>query len=321
MRRPWRVLLLAVGCGLFAYLVDRLGVAEIVRPLLQIKWYFALAAAIYAAYDLTRTLAYYQCVSASGYCSYWALARLRVAGESVQFLTSTGLFLSEPGKMWLLKSKGLSAKHAVAATLAENLVYTFTSAALTIAGLTVLLEKFQPAPGVALSAKILIAVMSAFLAAAAVAIAGRIYLIGGILKGVRKLPVVGRRVRFADQDVREMEDLLFLVLRKPRMLSILAVEAAAQALLTLELFVFLRAAGGPSSAFQAFVIEGATKFVGMAFFFIPGQVGASEGAYALVFRAMGLAASAGFALAVARRLRSFLVAAVGLALAPLWRGR
>jgi uncharacterized membrane protein YbhN (UPF0104 family) len=67
------------------------------------------------------------------------------------------------------------------------------------------------------------------------------------------------------------------------------------------------------------LIEGATKFIGVAFFFIPGQVGAAEGVYALVFKAIGLSASAGFALALARRLRNLLFAGIGLALTPLWR--
>jgi len=46
------------------------------------------------------------------------------------------------------------------------------------------------------------------------------------------------------------------------------------------------------------LIEGATKFIGLAFFFIPGRMGAAEGTYALIFKTVGLSASAGFALAV-----------------------
>ncbi len=101
--------------------------------------------------------------------------------------------------------------------------------------------------------------------------------------------------------------------------SILAIEFAAQALLVLELFVLLRTTGKPFSVLHPFLIEAATKFIGLAFFFIPGQVGAAEGTYAFIFKTVGLPASAGFALAVARRLRSLLVAGAGLALAPLLR--
>jgi hypothetical protein len=81
----------------------------------------------------------------------------------------------------------------------------------------------------------------------------------------------------------------------------------------------LRTTGKPFSVLDPLLIEASTKFVGLVFFFIPGQVGAAEGAYALIFKTVGLSASMGFALALARRLRSILVAGIGLALAPLWK--
>ncbi len=109
--------------------------------------------------------------------------------------------------------------------------------------------------------------------------------------------------------------------RPLRFLTILAFELAAQALLVLELFLLLRTTKETFSFVDPFLIEAATKFVGLAFFVIPGQVGATEGTYAVIFKIVGLSASAGFALAVARRLRSLLVAGVGLALAALWKDR
>jgi hypothetical protein len=52
------------------------------------------------------------------------------------------------------------------------------------------------------------------------------------------------------------------------------------------------------------------------------QLGVSEGAYAVVFNAMGLSAAAGFALAFLRRARTLVVAGIGLwTLAVLTRHR
>jgi hypothetical protein len=146
------------------------------------------------------------------------------------------------------------------------------------------------------------------------------YLIGAIIKGAGSLPWIGKRIRIGAQDLRETEDLLFAVLRdRPlRFLSIVAIECGAQALLILELYLLLRATTPEFPALYPALIESATKFIGLTFFFIPGQVGASESAYAIIFETVGLPASAGFALAIARRLRSLLVAGVGLAFAPRW---
>jgi hypothetical protein len=102
-------------------------------------------------------------------------------------------------------------------------------------------------------------------------------------------------VQLTESDVREKEDLLFVVLRdRPlRFLLIVAVQLAAQALLVLELFVLLRTT---RAAF----------------------LGAGRGYLRIIFKTVHLPASAGLALAVARRLRSLLLSGTGLALAPLW---
>jgi len=312
---------LGFGCVLFVYLLVRLNPAEILSLLLGIGWYFGLIAAAYAGHQLLRAIAFWKCVTANTRTSYWDIVRIRLSGEAIQFLTSTGPFLAEPAKVWLLRGRGLSIKHAAAATVSEYLIYTFTSAAFGIAGLTYLVGHFELSRPEAVAAKVIAYVMGAFLLAAALAIIFRIYLIGTIMKGVGKLPGIGKHLQLDDKDVRDTEDLLFVVLRDHplRFLSILAIEFAAQALLVLELFILLRTTGKPFSILHPLLIEGATKFVGLAFFFIPGQVGAAEGTYALIFKTVGLSASAGFALAVARRLRSILVAGVGLAFAPLWR--
>jgi len=306
---------------LFTYLLVRLGVAQITSLLLGIGWYFGLIAAMYAGHQLIRAFAYWKCVAASGRSSYWEIVRIRLSGEAIQFLTSTGPFLAEPSKVWLLQKQGLNIKHAVAATVLEYLIYILTSAALAIAGLTYLLTNFELSRPASVAAEVLICIMGTFLLAALCAIIFRIYLIGAIIKGASWLPWIGKHVRFKENDVRDTEDLLFVVLRdRPlRFLLIVAIEFAAQALLVLELFVLLKTTGKPFSILYPFLIEAATKFIGLAFFFIPGQVGASEGTYAFIFKTVGLPASAGFALAVARRLRSLLVAGAGLALAPVWR--
>lgn len=320
-KHRYRAILLGFGCALFIYLLVRLGATTISSVLLGVGWYFGLIAAIYAFHQLIRAVAYWKCVTASGRYSYWEIVRIRLSGEAIQFLTFTGPFLAEPAKVWLLRERGLSAKHAVAATVSEYLIYTLTSAAFAIAGLTYLLTHFGLSGPASVAVRTLVCAMTVFLLAAVCAIVFRIYLIGALIKGASRLPWIGKHVRLKENDVRETEDLLFIVLRdRPlRFLLIVAVEFAAQALLVLELFVLLRTTGKSFSILHPFLIEAAAKFIGLVFFFIPGQVGAAEGAYSFIFKTVGLPASAGFALAVARRLRSLLVAGAGLALAPLWR--
>jgi uncharacterized membrane protein YbhN (UPF0104 family) len=85
-----------------------------------------------------------------------------------------------------------------------------------------------------------------------------------------------------------------------------------QALLVAEIWVMTRALGAPPSWGDATIIEGGIKFVSIAFAFVPGQFGASEGVYALIADAIGLPAAVGLTLTLVRRLRGVLVAAIGV---------
>jgi hypothetical protein len=58
--------------------------------------------------------------------------RIRLSGESVEWLTFTGPFLAEPAKGWLLKRRGVSTPAAFAAVVTEYLLYTATSSCLGI---------------------------------------------------------------------------------------------------------------------------------------------------------------------------------------------
>jgi hypothetical protein len=192
---------------------------------------------------------------------------------------------------------------------------------MTLVALTYLLAVQGISGGFAVGARIAAWSAGAFLAAAAFAIARRVYLIGTILNGLARLPAIGNRLRIDLAALRQTEDLLFVILRNPRRFwSILAVQAAAQAPLILELFILLRVTGQDFAVVDLVLIEAATKYLGTAFFFVPGQVGASEGLYVLVFQAIGLQASAGFSLALARRLRSLLVSGIGMGALALARG-
>jgi lysylphosphatidylglycerol synthase-like protein len=267
-KRRYRTVLLGFGCVLFVYLLVRLGAAEISSLLLGVGWYFGLIVATYAGHQLIRAIAYWKCVTANEHSSYWDIVRIRLSGEAIQFLTSTGPFLAEPAKVWLLRRRGLSTKHAVAATVSEYLIYTFTSAAFAIAGLTYLLINFELSRLASVAARVVICTMGAFLLAAICAVIFRVYLIGALIKGASRLPWIGKYVRLEENDVRDTEDWLFVVLRdRPlRFLLILAVEFAAQALLVLELFVLLRTTGTPFSSLHPFLIEAATKFLGLEHF-------------------------------------------------------
>jgi uncharacterized membrane protein YbhN (UPF0104 family) len=61
----------------------------------------------------------------------------------------------------------------------------------------------------------------------------------------------------------------------------------------------------------AFIVEGTVKCIGAIFFFVPGQLGVSEGIYAVLLPAVGLPAAAGVTMALVRRARALVVGTIG----------
>jgi hypothetical protein len=280
----------------------------------RVGWSAIPIAAAYAVFQCLRALALRASVPAARPLRFRDALWTRLSGEAVQFLTLTGPFLAEPAKALLLKRRGLTAVEGFAATLTEYLCYTFTGAVLSIAALAWLLRHGMLQGGVRVAAIAILCGMAAFLATAAFAISWRVHLLGAVLERVSSLPGIRRRLKPNMADVHRVEDLLLDVMhdRPSRFVRILLLESASHLLHVVELFLILGALALGSGIGTAALIEGAAKFIGIAFFFIPGQVGASEGAHTIIFEAVGLPAVAGFTVPFVRRIRSIVVAALGL---------
>lgn len=309
-----RALLLLAGVALLVYLVVDLGPREIFALLVQIGWGFLGIAAVYALHQAARARALCLAISAPGAVALRDAFFIRLSGEAVQFLTSTGPFLAEPSKALLLGRRGLSKIEGFAATIAEYLAYMFVSATMLAGAAWYLISQGDLSPAMHTAARVLFISSTAFLLVSAVAISRRIYLIGGVVQRLGRLPGIGHRLRVEAGTVRQMEDLLLGVLRdRPgRFAHMLLIEAIAHALLVVELWWILRMTEVASGAGTALVLESANKFTGFAFFFIPGQIGAAEGVNVVLFQALGLSSVAGIGVALARRVRSALTAAAGL---------
>ena len=303
------------GLVLLIYLILQLGTHNIVLAVLDLNWNLVWITLMYTASEMIRGVALWKSLPEGESQPYFKMLGIRLSGEAVRYLTFTGPFVGEPLKAWLLRKTGLPAAGAFAAVITEYLIYTFASAAIGIMGLAYIVGHTQLEEAVSVAAKTLLYVMAGFLLAAAVAIAFRIYLIGSMIEVIRKLPLVGKRMTWDRNGVRRMEDFLFRVLRErpQRFATILALDLTAHALLIIELYWIVSSSGVVFRMFDAFLVEASTKFMSLAFFFVPMQVGVAEKTYSVVFSALGLPMTAAVAMSLIRRLRTIFVCVVGLA--------
>jgi hypothetical protein len=233
-------------------------------------------------------------------------------------LTFTGPFLAEPAKGWLLERRGLPTAHAFAAVAIEYLLYTVVSSVLAAMALALLLARDALPPALRPVAFVIFLLILAFIVAFLFAAVTGIGLIVPIVRATRPLFGVSRTARAADEIGRVEEVLVAFLHAHPRRLAeVLAWEAAAHGLLMLEIWIVIAALGLPLSWTDPVIVEGGVKFISTIFAFVPGQVGVSEGVYTLIAGAIGLPKAAGLTLALTRRMRGLLVAAVGVVVASV----
>jgi hypothetical protein len=312
MSRTARAVVLIAGFAAIGLLIAHLGPRLLFDLLAQVGWHIVPIMVVYAAHVLTRAVSLWS-VIVDRRVRFADVLRVRLSAEAVEVLTYTGPFLAEPAKGWLLTRRGLSATEAFAAVATEYLLYTTVSAALALFGFAALATTAALPPSVRPLAMMTATAMAAFLVAFLFAAISGIGLIAPILGSLG--PVIGRsRATQAAAAFAPIEQLLidFLHTRPARLTWVLITEAIGHALFLVEIWIVFVALDVPFSLHDAVVFEGGTKIGAVAFFYIPGQVGASEAMYAALARAIGLSASIGLALALIRRLRSLAIASVGL---------
>ena len=116
--------------------------------------------------------------------------------------------------------------------------------------------------------------------------------------------------------ITAVEDLFLKLARTDsgRIQALVALSVACYFLMALEVFLVFWAIGQPISMWVGTIVETFTRSASVASGAIPGNLGALEASNVAVVKALGLAG--GGTLALFRRFRSLLFAALGLALYP-----
>lgn len=293
-----------VAIALFAWVLAHVGLASLVEQLKALR----IALPVVLGLSLLRLLLQSIAWSASlkgeqVSVNIPKLAGVRLAGQSLGYLTVLGPVISEPMKIKLL---GTPTEPTVTATFLDNGVYWFTSALLAIVGIVSL-------PFVAVHG------------AACHSIPGVIALALMVFVITRRNPILSRLVRtlgkkapswLARAERFESSIRRYRVNQPALVRRMFWIDVACQALVASEVVVVLWALRLPVHFFAILVIEGVTRGLKMLSGWIPARLGSDEGGAISAFALTGLSPMLGLGLALTRRVRDLLWALIGIA----WMG-
>jgi hypothetical protein len=247
--------------------------------------------------------------------TFGRLFRVRVAADAISFFTVRGV-AGEPLKVLLLMDR-CAARVTTASVALERLAFAIMS--IVIAGLisffAVTRLELPPWWSTLFGAIIIVALlMVPFLGFIARRRSGD-YL-GRAVSAFDRLTGRGLGARRVVKFILDVEDILLDLLRGDphRLVTLMWLPVVCYAVMATEVWIVFWAIGQPIGLVEGLTIETFARVGSVAAAAIPANVGALEASNAAVVTMLGL--TGGGSLALARRVRALLWAAVGLAVYP-----
>lgn len=308
--RAWerrRIIITAVcttgGLGLFAYVVGRAGINEVVGGIQRVGWGLTAILALQGLRFAVRTECWRLCMPRSTHLPFRRAFGAFLAGDAIGNVTPLGLLASEPTKVFLTRHH-LATRDSVASLAMENLIYAASVAAMVAIGLLIVLATV-PLPVAwwwGLVAGLALVVSAVFRMRAL----------------IRRPAVTGSRARSRWREQFERLRVAvaeFSDTHEPRLWAAFGFDAIFHAVAVVEVFLTLRWLLGDQSPTltQAVAFEALNRVVTVAFKFVPFRVGVDEAVTGAAAPLLAVDPAAAVALAVVRKVRNLFWSFVGLA--------
>lgn len=308
--RPWerrRIIITAVctagGVGLFAYVMRRAGIDEVVSGIQRVGWGLTAILALQGVRFAVRTQCWRLCMPQNTHLRFPRAFSAFLAGDAIGSVTPLGLLASEPTKVFLTRHH-LATRDSVASLAMENLVYAASVAAMVAIGLVIVLATV-PLPSSwwwGLVAALVLLVSAVFLMRV---VMGRSAMIGSNARSRWREQLERLRLAVAE----------FSHAHKDRLWAVFGLDAIFHTVAVVEVFLTLRWLLGDQSPTltQAVAFEALNRVVTVVFKFVPFRVGVDEAVTGAAAPLLAVDPAAAVALAVVRKVRNLFWSFVGLA--------
>lgn len=305
---------LLLGIALFVYVVNRVGLDDILASIRLIGFGIVAVLLVSAVRHLLRALAWLYCIE-EGHrqISVFHLFNVRMAGDALKLLSFTGPFLGEPAKAVLVR-KQLPMVHGMSSIIIENLTYTLGVVFVVISGLVLLIANYATKSSVRIMSFVLSLCMLLVIFGVALVIFRQKMIFSILARRIgRSTNIAWFQNKAVSIEAMESNIHGFYKRAGRTFFAVLLLDLCANLVNIFEVYLILYYIGVNATLFLAYVIEAMMKIVNILFFFVPGQMGVLEGSNAILFKMLGLGLAAGVSLSLVEKIRSLVWAGYGLA--------
>jgi hypothetical protein len=290
------------GAALFAWVVTRTGVSNILDGIQRVGWGLIVILALAGLRLAVRTAAWRFCMAPGIALTFGQAFIAYLAGDTAGTITPLGILASEPTKVFFARHH-LAPRDSVTSLAAENIIYAASVIAMVAVGVVVVLFTVPLADR---SQWWLVAALAALVAAVAAGVR--------LLRGTWN-PSRGARPAWRERLAAARQAVVGFSAGHPgRLWRVFALDVGFHMIAVLETFMTLRWLLGDRSPTlaQAIAFEALNRVVTVAFKFVPFRIGVDEVITGAVSPMLAVNPAAGVTLAVVRKVRSLFWAAVGL---------
>lgn len=303
--RVFRSLSTVIGLAILAILVALVGKDETLAATARaLGWQSLLVCLPFALIMAVDTLGW-RYAFAYDRVPFLRLMAARVAGEAVNVMTAVAPVGGDAIKVWLLRPH-VPYRESVASVIIAKTTITLSQTLFLLLGVAVALALSVDAR--------LVAAMLWLLLAELVGAGGFLLVqVTGLLgRGARRLARFGKLKAIASAENLDQTLQSFYRRQWQRFSFSMGFHLLGWLMGVFETWLFLKVLHVPASLATAVVIETLGSAVRFATFFMPGSLGALEGANTAAFAALGFGAQAGLAFSFLRRLRQVVWIGLGV---------
>lgn len=293
-----------VGIPLFAYAVNSVGWANVVRGISGVGWGFIPILLLSGLRFVLRAAAWRLCIPAHARFSLGRAFAAYLSGDAVGNVTPLGLLASEPTKVFLIRHR-LATREAVSSLAVDLAVYSTSAVTMIAVGLVVLLATVPLSLGRR-------EMVVATLALIGVGLFTVVRFVGGTWN-----PERGDRPPWRARLASVRDSVLAFSAQNPGSLwRVFGLDLVFQAAAVVEVYLILRwvLPETPPTIAQAIVFSALDRAIIIAFKFIPFRLGVDEAFSGGMASLLWPNATPGVVLALIKKVRSIFWVGVGLIL-------
>jgi uncharacterized protein (TIRG00374 family) len=313
-RLPLRLLAVAISIGLFAFLVWQAGPSKLWENLVTLGWGFTLVIALAGLSHLARTWAWRLTLGEDQHnISFPRMLGLRLGAEAAGQLGIVGQTFGDSIRVSRM-GRAIPIANGLASVTLDRGLYFVTGTMITVAGVLAALPVVSLSHTLRLYADLFVLALITFLLLTLLAVRKRWPLLSRGARIIGRIPSMKNWMEKRYRLIQSVENtLLDFHHNTPKAFwASFFLNLASHCMAILEVCLVLWLMGVKIGFFRALVIEALTKLVNVLGNINPGNIGTFEGGNMLIGKMFGLSGATGLALGLARRLRSFFWAAVGV---------